>query len=311
MLWLTKKHCKKDFAIGGFIIKKIRLKFTSHAGAKKQSRSIFGNAIIILLLLMVGAFMLLPLFYAIMQSFKPIEELFLYPPRFYVMRPVTTNYTTLFRLINNLWVPFSRYLFNSGLITIIVAVGQIILASAAAYTLSKFKTRISWTFQIVVLALLFNGTVLALPQYIIMTKLNIINTYFAYILPALPSSMALFLMKQFMDQIPNVLIEAAQIDGANHYSIYWRIIMPAVKPAWLTVLIFSFQAIWSTSAGSVIYDEELKMLPDAINQVLSGSIERTGASTAGSVLLMIPPIITFILTQSNVVETMASSGIKE
>ncbi len=290
--------------------KKIKL-IRSRAGVRKQTRGWFGNLIIWLLLTAVGIFMLLPLVYAIMQSFKPIDELFLYPPRFYVMRPVTTNYTMLLRLINNLWVPFSRYLFNSVLITIVVTVGQILITSAAAYTMSKFKTGISWMFQVVVLTLLFNGTVLAIPRYIIMNELNVVNTYWAYILPALPSSMGLFLMKQFMDQLPYALIEASMIDGANHFKIYWSIIMPSVKPAWLTLLIFSFQSIWSITGGSLIYDEELKMLPDAINQVLSGSIERTGASTAGSVLLMIPPIVIFIFTQSNVVQTMTSSGIKE
>ncbi len=289
-----------------------RLKtFRSHTGVRKQTRSIWGNMIIVLVLSAVGVFMLLPLIYAVMQSFKPIDELFLYPPRFYVMRPVTTNYTMLLRLINNLWVPFSRYLFNSVLITVIVTVGQILITSAAAYPMSRFKTSISWMFQLVVLTLLFNGTVLAIPRYIIMNELNVVNTYWAYILPALPSSMGLFLMKQFMDQLPFALIEASMIDGANHFRIYWNIIMPSVKPAWLTLLIFSFQSIWSITGGSLIYDEELKMLPDAINQVLSGSIERTGASTAGSVLLMIPPILIFIFTQSNVVQTMTSSGIKE
>lgn len=292
--------------------KKFKFKFKrSRTGVRKQTRGWFGNLVIALLLTFVGIFMLLPLVYAIMQSFKPIDELFLYPPRFYVMRPVTTNYTMLLRLINNLWVPFSRYLFNSILVTIIVTIGQIIICSAAAYTMSRFKTAISWLFQVVVLTLLFNGIVLAIPRYIIMNEIHIVNTYWAYILPALPSSMGLFLMKQFMDQLPHALIEASMIDGANHFQIYWRIIMPSVKPAWLTLLIFSFQSIWSITGGSLIYNEELKMLPDAINQVLSGSIERTGASTAGSVLLMIPPIIIFIFTQSNVVQTMTSSGIKE
>ena len=290
--------------------KKIKFKY-SHAGVRKQTRSFWGNLLIAIVLSCVGVFMLLPLIYAIMQSFKPIDELFLYPPRFYVMRPVTTNYTMLFRLINNLWVPFSRYLFNSIMVTVIVTVGQIIITSAAAYPMSRFKTGISWIFKIVVLALLFNGTVLAIPQYIIMNKIGVVNTYWAYILPALPSCMGLFLMKQFMDQLPFVLIEASMIDGANHFRIYWSIIMPSVKPAWLTLLIFSFQSIWSITGGSLIYNEELKMLPDAINQVLSGSIERTGASTAGSVILMIPPIVIFIFTQSNVVQTMTSSGIKE
>lgn len=283
----------------------------SRTGRRRQTRSLFGNILITLLLAVCGIFLALPMVYAVINSFKPIEELFLYPPRFYVMRPVLTNYKSLFRLINSLWVPFSRYAFNSVFVCAVITVLQIILASAAAYSLSRFKTRISWFFQLVVLALLFNGTVLAIPQYIILNSLGIVNTYLAYILPALPSSLGLFLMKQFIDQVPMTLIEAAYIDGANHYMIYWKIIMPSVKPAWLTLLIFSFQSVWSMSSGSTIYNEEYKLLPNAINQVLSGSIERMGASAAGSVLLMIPPILTFILTQSNVIQTMTNSGIKE
>ena len=132
-----------------------------------------------------------------------------------------------------------------------------------------------------------------------------------YILPSLASSLGLFLMKQFMEQVPGALIEAAKIDGASHFTIYWKIVMPLVKPAWLTLLLYAFQGIWATSSGSTVYNEEFKLLPNAISQVLSGTIERTGASAAGNVLLMIPPILVFILTQSNVIQTMTSSGIKE
>ena len=167
--------------------------------------------------------MILPLFYSVINSFKPIEELFLYPPRFYVMRPVFSNYTSLFRLINNLRVPFSRYAFNSVFVCVVITAGQILIASAAAYSLSKFKTRISWFFPVVVTSLLFNSTVLAIPQYIILNALGIVNTYWVYILPSLASSLGLFLMKQFMEQVPGALIEAAKIDGAGDLRILFGI----------------------------------------------------------------------------------------
>lgn len=291
--------------------KKHHKKLFSRAGTEKQTRSLFGNAVLFIILAAFAAFMILPLFYSVINSFKPIEELFLYPPRFYVMRPVFSNYTSLFRLINNLRVPFSRYAFNSVFVCVVITAGQILLASTAAYSLSKFKTRISWFFPVVVTSLLFNSTVLAIPQYIILNALGIVNTYWVYILPSLASSLGLFLMKQFMEQVPGALIEAAKIDGASHFTIYWKIVMPLVKPAWLTLLLYAFQGIWATSSGSTVYNEEFKLLPNAINQVLSGTIERTGASAAGNVLLMIPPILVFILTQSNVIQTMTSSGIKE
>ena len=292
-------------------VRKRHHSFLSRAGRKNQTRSVWGNLFITLLLIIVGAFMALPLVYAILNSFKPIEELFVYPPRFYVKRPVLSNYTMLFKLVNNLMVPFSRYVFNSVMVCVVLTIGQILIASSAAYTISKYHTKLNWIFHVVVIALLFNGTVLAIPQYIILNSFRLLNTPFAYILPSLASALGLFLMKQFIDQVPDALLEAAKIDGANHYQTFWRIIMPSVKPAWLTLLIFSFQAIWSKSGGSIIYNEELKLLPDAISQVISGSLERQGVSVAGSVLLILPPILLFVLTQSNVIETMTSSGIKE
>ena len=150
-----------------------------------------------------------------------------------------------------------------------------------------------------------------IPSYLLMRRLHLINTFWIYIIPGLYGMWNAMIFKTFYQGIPSALEEAAKIDGASHFTIYWKIVMPLVKPAWLTLLLYAFQGIWATSSGSTVYNEEFKLLPNAISQVLSGTIERTGASAAGNVLLMIPPILVFILTQSNVIQTMTSSGIKE
>lgn len=297
-----------------FMIKGIRIWGMGRGGRNIQryNRSVWGNIVIAVFLGLAGLFMALPLLYAVANAFKPIDELFLFPPRFFVSRPTMDNFSMLFKLTSNLWVPFSRYLFNSVFICAVTTGGHVIISSMAAYPLAKFKLKMKWLFDLVVMALLFNGTVIAIPQYIIISKMGILNTYWAYILPALPAALGIFLMKQFMEQmIPTSLIESAHMDGANHFTTFWKIVMPIVKPAWLTLIIFTFQAIWGNQGFGVIFDEQLKIIPAAIQQVISGGIARTGAAMAGGLFLMLPPILVFIFTQSSVIETMAYSGIKD
>ena len=265
-----------------------------------------------IVLALLGAFMALPLIYSIVQAFKPLEEIYLFPPRFFVNNPTLSNFTQLSQVANNLWVPFSRYLFNSLFVSIVVTVGHVIVASMCAYPLAKhkFPGRNS-IFQIITMALVFSGGTLALPQYIVMAKLGMINTYWALILPGIATSLGLFLMRQFMLQIHDSLLESARIDGASEFRIFWSIVMPAVKPAWLTLALFAFQAIWNNNGAMFIYTEEYKMLPMALQQIQAGGIARMGISSAAALILMVPPILTFIITQSNVIETMTQSGMKD
>ena len=118
-------------------------------------------------------------------------------------------------------------------------------------------------------------------------------------------------MKQFMDvSIPDTLIEAARIDGAGVACMYWKIVMPILKPAWMTVLLFSFQGMWAVSSNGMIFSEQLKTLPQVMSSIAAGGIARSGSAMAITVILMLPPIAVFLVTQSNVMETMSSSGIK-
>lgn len=253
------------------------------------------------------------MFYCILTSFKPLDELLIFPPRFFVSRPTFGNYTVLPSLLGNLQIPVSRYLFNTLLITIVTTFVSILSGSMAAFTFSKSKIKgKNVCFTIIQMMMLYNATTLGVPQYLIFSKMGIIDTYWAYILPAIPSSVNCFLMKQFMDaSINDSLLEAARIDGAGVAGMYWKIIMPIVKPSWMTVLLFSFQAMWSVVPGGTIFSESLKTLPYVMSSIAAGGIARQGSSMAITVILMIPPIIVFLFTQSNVLETMSSSGIKE
>lgn len=283
-----------------------------HVKTKRVNRSWYGDALVVLMLIIVGAFMALPMYLVIINAFKPLDEFFMFPPRFYVIKPTLDSFRTLSQMISSLWVPFSRYLFNSIFISAVVTAGHIFLSSMAAYPLEKHKFMgKNVIFNTIMWALLFTGGTMAIPQYVVMAKLGMINTYWAVILPPIGGTLGLFLMKQFMVQIPDTMLEAARIDGASEFLIYWKMVMPNVKPAWLTLMIFAFKDIWTAKGTGFIYSEALKPLPQALSQIQSGGIARAGVAAAISFLMMIPPIIMFIVTQSNIIETMAYSGMKD
>lgn len=278
---------------------------------KRLTRSLWGDIIVFILLLIVACFMSLPFIYTIIQAFKPFEELFAFPPKFYVVNPTLDNFGDLFTVASSSWVPFSRYVFNSVLVSLVGTSLHVICASLCAYPVAKknFPGK-NGIFTIVTTSLLFNTTVTALPNYIIMSKLGWINSHLSIIVPAIGGAFGMFLMKQFMQGIPTALLEAAQIDGAGEWKIFWTIVMPQVKPAWLTLVIFCFTSMWNATGASYIYNEELKTLPTALSQISSAGIARMGVGMAASLIMIIPPIFTFILSQSRVIETMSTAGIK-
>ncbi|AUS98690.1 ABC transporter permease [Clostridium thermosuccinogenes] len=257
--------------------------------------------------------MVLPMVYAISNSLKPLEEIWYFPPRFFVRNPTLKNFRDLFRIMSESWVPFSRYIFNTFLITGVGTFGHVVLASLCAYALSKhdFPGK-NLMFSMVVLSLMFSGVVTQIPNFIIVAKLGWIDSYKAIIIPAFGSSLGLYLMKQFMEQmIPDSVLESARMDGAHEWKVFWKIVMPLVKPAWLTLTIFSIQGLWGMGANKFIQSEELKTLNYALSQILAGGIARAGTGSAAAVLMMIVPIVAFIITQSNVIETMSTSGMKD
>lgn len=279
------------------------------------NRSAGGDAGIFFFLTIMGIFMFIPMYYTIIQSLKPLDELWAFPPRLYVVNPTLKNFKDLFRLMNSSsWgVPFSRYIFNTVVISVSGTFGNLVLSSLAAYVLSKMKfPGKGWMFQLIVLSLMFNAVAASIANFIIMSFLGWVDTLWAIIIPAWGSTLGLYLMKQFMDSsVSDAVLESARLDGASELRTFWSIAMPMVKPAWLTLIVYSFQGLWNTGSTIYIYSEELKTFSYAIGQILSGGIVRAGAGAASTVVMMLVPIIVFVVSQSNILETMASSGMKD
>ncbi len=277
------------------------------------SRSAGGDAGITVVLTILGVFMFLPMVYAISQAFKPLDELWMYPPRFFVRQPTLKNFTDLFTLMNDSWVPFSRYIFNTVFTTVMGTFGHLFIASMCAYALAKIKfPGGKFVFKTIRSSLMFSSTVGGITSFMIMTALHLVDSYLAIIIPAWGATLGLYLMKQHMDStVPDTVLESARLDGASEIRTYWTIAMPMVKPAWLTLIIFSFQGLWNQGSSIYIYSEQLKSINYAIGQIMAGGIKRSGASSASSVLMMMVPITVFVISQSNIIETMGSSGMKD
>ena len=277
------------------------------------SRSAGGDLGITIMLVILGIFMFIPLYYVVIQSFKPLDELWMFPPRFIVMKPTFKNYKDLFVQMNVSWVPFSRYIFNTVFVSVVGTIGNLFFSSLAAYGFAKipFPGR-KWMFKTIRTSLMFHSTVTSITSYFIMSRLGWVDTYLAKIIPAFCTTLGLYLMKQFMDtNVSEAVLESSRLDGASELRTFWVIAMPMVKPAWLTLIIYCFQGLWNAGASMYIQSEQLKSFNYAIQQIVAGGIKRAGAGAAATVIMMMVPILVFVITQSNIIETMGSSGMKD
>ena len=279
---------------------------------RKPNRSVGGDIGIYIFLAICSAMMVFPLFFAICNALKPLDEVLKNPPTVLPRNPTFDNFSDLLITMSQGWVPLSRYIWNTVFITVAGTLGHVVFASMAAYVLAKYTfPGGNLFFRLAVVALMFSGYVTGIPNYLIMCKLHMVDTYWSLILPAIGGSLGLFLMKQFMDGFPMSLIEAAKIDGASELLIFWKLVMPNVKPAWLTISIFSIQNLWNNAQITYIYTESKKMLRYALDQVALGGIARTGQQNAIIVFTMSVPIVFFLFSQSQIMETMATSGLKD
>ena len=279
---------------------------------KQLNRSMAGNTLLFVLMFICGIFMVLPLVMIVNNALKPLDELYQFPPKIFVRNPTLENFSDLFVLMNDSWIPFSRYILNTVIITGFGMVGHVVVASLAAYPLAKHKfPGKGILFSMVVLSMMFSWTVTQIPQYLIISWMGINNHYLALILPAWAFGMGLYLMKQFMEQLPDSLMESAKLDGASEWHIFWKIVMPNVKPAWLTLAIFQFQQMWGNTGSMFLRDEQLKPLQSALQQITAGGVARAGAAAAVTFLIAAVPITFFLICQSNVLETMTTSGMKD
>lgn len=278
---------------------------------RRRNRSLGVDIALTIFLGAFGLFSLFPLVYIVVSAFKPMSEVFIFPPRLVVENPTLNNFFDLGAIIEEFDIPFSRYAFNTVLITGLGTAGTVLLGSMAAFPLAKYEFPGSKLMSnIIVYSLMFSGSVTAIPNYFIMSGLGLIDSIWAVVLPAVGGTLGLYLMKNFMVQIPDELLEAAKIDGAGEFQTFISTVMPLCKPGWITLIILSFQSLWGTTGGVFIYSEELKPLSYVLSQIVSSGIARTGVSSAVNLLMLIVPVTMFIINQSNVLETMATSGMK-
>ena len=278
----------------------------------------FSRIALYVFIVILLSFTSLPLVYLVCQAFKPLEELSIYPPQFFVRNPTLTNFSTLVGAVSSTDIPFLRYVINSVYVTVLSVFLSVVVCSLAAYGINKLRPA-GHVFlnKLIIAALMFSGTVTTIPTYMVVHRLGLINTYSALIIPKIAVAFNLFLMIQFMSQLSNSLLEAARIDGANEFKVFWRIVMPNAKPAWGTLIVFTFVSSWNDYFSPLVYTSKaaLKTLPLAVQQISGGagsvSLTRAGAACAATLIMTAPTVIIYTVMQGKVIKTMEYSGIKE
>ena len=294
-------------ATGGF-----RKAFVRYFTKGRSNRSVGGTLFLLIFIALFAVFAMFPVMFMVGNAFKPMRELYKYPPSVLPQNPTVQNFKDLLEYASDSLVPFTRYLFNTGVLVVVGCLGQILLSAMAAFPLAKSDFRGKKLMaNLVVYALMFSGAVTGVPNYIIITRLGLMDSLWAVILPSFASTLGLYLLQNFMEMLPDSLIEAAKIDGASYFKTLTTIILPVVKPALMTVFIFTFQNLWGNTGGSYLYTENIKPLSYMLSRIAATGISRQGMASAASLLLFILPVLIFIVTQSNVMETMATSGMKD
>lgn len=274
-----------------------------------------GQIKIMLVILPLVIFMALPLVFIANHAFKPMDELFAFPPTFFVKNATLENFTKLIKFSRTAGIPMSRYVFNSILVTLLTVGLSLLFTTMAAFALSKlkFKGR-NLMMTINQVALMFVATAVLIPRYIVITNLGMIDSIWAHILPLIAYPVALFLVKQFVEQVPDSLLEAAYIDGATDMVVYRKLILPMIKPAIATAAILVFQQVWTNMETSNYYinDDGMKTLTFYMNSLVNANntVSGQGMAAAATLILFVPNLVLFIILQNNVMNTMAHSGIK-
>jgi len=263
----------------------------------------------------MSAFMALPVVYIMNHALKPFSELFAFPPKFFATNPTLDNFSKLSKVTQTSTVSMGKFVFNTLLVTFLVVFLTVIIGTMAGFALSKLNFKLKKAvFEINTLSMMFVPAAVLIPRYLTIDKLGIMDTYLAHILPLLAMPVGLFLIKQFMDQVPDELMEAAIVDGAGMFRIYWKIMIPMTKPAIVTVCILSFQQVWGNMETSNMFTtkENMRTLAFYMNTLVNANttIAGQGIAAAAALIMFLPNIILFIILQSNVMNTMAHSGIK-
>ena len=275
------------------------------------------RSVVTVFMIFLVAFTALPLIYIVNAAFKPLDELFLFPPTFFVKHPTGKNFRDLVISLGSSTVPFLRYVFNSVFVSLCVVVGTVIISSTAAFALSKLELPFkAFWFNLIISALMFSNHVTTIPRYLVIESMGLYNSYTALILPQIAVAYNVFLMKQFLDQYPDQIMEAAHIDGAGDFLTFIKIVFPGQKPVVATMVVLTFVSCWNDFFSPLVYtsSQTMKTLPLALQTISGGavasSVSWAGAVSAASLLMILPVIIIFTLMQGKVMETMTQSGIK-
>ncbi len=285
------------------------------SGSKVNPKKFHKNQIpFYLYLIPIAVFMGMPIIYIINHAFKPMDELFAFPPRFFVSHPSLINFQNLFQQAAGSSIPISRYVFNSIIVTVAVVFLSVMISTMAGFALSKMKFKLNgFIFEANNIALMFVATAVTIPRYLTINAIGILDTYWAHILPLIAMPVCLFLIKQFIDGVPNALLEAAQLEGANAFTIYRKIVLPMVKPAIATGAILTFQSVWNNVETSNLFTstESIRTLSFYMNTLSGvGTVQGQGMAAAASLIMFVPNLVLFVILQSNVMDTMAHSGLK-
>lgn len=288
-----------------------------HISRHLLKKGFYGRILVHLFMILLVLVMALPLIYVVATAFKPLDELFKFPPEFIVKNPTLDNFYDLFTSLEGSEVPFTRYLFNSLLVTVGTVILTVLVSCLGAYGLVKHAPPgAALISNIIVASLMFVPQITTIPTFLLVNSLHMENTYWALILPKVAVAFNFFLIQQFMGQVPDSFLESARLDGATEPVVFFRIVMPTIRPAWATLIMYSFISTWNDYFSALIYtsSDNMKTLPLALQTIAGGaatvSIGRAGAVAASAFVLILPPVLIFLLMQKQVMETMAYTGIK-
>lgn len=309
-----KKENEKKGTGGYAVAQKFNLKSVKVPRFKRKKISV-GKLLLYIFVACLLVFTAFPMVAMVSRAFMPLNELYHFPPYIFVRQPTLQNFKELLTSLNSSTVPFARYVFNSLWVTLVTVFCSVVICSMGAYGLVKHKPiGASAIFAVVLAALSFSSHVTKIPNYMVVSSAGLINTYAALIVPSIAVAYNFFLVKQFCEQLPDSLLEAARIDGAKEFKIFWIIAMPLLKPAWSTLAVFSFIQNWNDSFSPLVYitSDAMKTLPLALQTMAGGAgvVARSGTVGAATLLTTAPTIIVYLIMRGRVMQTMTYSGIK-
>jgi multiple sugar transport system permease protein len=281
-----------------------RLPGLEDSGGRRRNPWLIYLGLALGLVLMVGPFL-----WMVLGSLKPQAEFLVSTPSFLPKNPTTDNFQRLFGQLD-----FPRFFFNSALVAIAVTIGNVLFCPMLGYALAKLQWRGKRLVMGLVLAtLMVPAGITLIPNFVLMRNLGLVNTYPGLILPFLVGPFGVFLTRQFMYGIPDELLEAARIDGANEWRTFWTIVLPITAPVLATLGILTFLGSWNSFLYPLVMAQEPNMytLPVALATFATGQYQADhGMLMAGSLVLVLPVLIIFILFQRWITEGIATTGLK-